>query len=88
MKIKFVVNINTIVGGRYPFVIDTNKLPHSIGSEEITLKDFEIIKSNAPLTNQFSGHSNADCRQCGGSGWRPGERACPECNPEGSWRRI
>ena len=52
MKIRFVVDVGTIVGGNYPFVIDTNRLPYSIGNKEIALKDFEIIESDAPLTTK------------------------------------
>ncbi len=44
MKIRFVVDIEA---GEYPFVIDTDRLPYSIGDKEIALKDFEIIEEDA-----------------------------------------
>ncbi len=51
MKIGFVVDIEA---GEYPFVIDTDRLPYSIGDKEIALKDFEIIEEDASLTNKLT----------------------------------
>lgn len=50
MKIRFIVDTEA---GEYPFVIDTDRLPYSIGDKEIALKDFEIIEEDTSLTSSI-----------------------------------
>lgn len=68
MKIRFVVQTEV---GEYPFVINTNRLPFSIGNKEIALKDFEVIEPDAPLTSKSSGQQGIGetyiCPGCGGA---------------------
>ena len=45
MKIRFIVEIDA---SEYSFIIDTNKLPGSIGNKEVALKDFEILEQDEP----------------------------------------
>ena len=65
--------------------------PNAMNRREAIIYDRcadQLEKLVGEVSEKSSKHTMTNCRQCGGSGWLPGERCCPECNPDGSWRRI